>query len=281
MRFLELDFESARTLEGADPPLQGLFSVASPTDDDLWTADRPDGAKVRILRWRTGAPPAEVTPGPANFFPRILADDGQGRVLIVGAGGPENAAMFEADGREARRFSLGEEIADLSFDPDGNLVVLRQARRGRRALLDRYGEEGDRVVRDPQIERIAGHTHLDRGAMLLIQRDGTLWMNLCEKYTADGELLDAIDPATTFGPGRVSADLLGWDGILVLSEKGVLTALLPRGVRRAVRVPEKIVQQHLGRGLNAALDLLVTRGEWMDVVATEQARRLRFRILSE
>ncbi len=281
MRFLELELEDAGDLGGLDPAPAGWLAACTPSDDDLWILDRPDGARTRLIRYRAGSPPVEIPIETPDFTPRLIADDGEGRILLAGAGRPHNAVLFNSEGREVRRYDLGPEIADLAFDPDGNIVVLRASRKGRRGLLDRYGIEGDRVVRDGQLETIAGHSEQLRGSMVLVQRDGTLWLNLAEKYTADGELLDAIDPAEVFGPGRVSADLLGWDGLLVLTSKGRLAALLPRGERRTVKLPAALVEAKLGRGLTAESDLVVTRGERGWILATDLNRRLSFRLLWE
>lgn len=281
MRFLELELDSDRALEGIDPPLKDVLAAAAPTEDDLFLLDRPDGAVTRLTRVRGESAPEAVGLPTSRFFPRLLADDGEGSVLAVGVGAPHNALLLDAEGRERGRYDLGEEIADVAYDPDGNLVVLRMTRKGRRTLMDRYGPDGDRVVRDDQIERIAGHTEQTRGTMILVQRDGTVWLNLAEKYTVDGELLDAINPAEVFGPGRVSADLLGWDGIVVLTEKGRVAALLPKGQRRPIRIPEALVRSHLGRRLSAATDFLLTREDRLSVVTTDVPRVLRFRVLSE
>lgn len=281
MRFLELELESARALEGVDPPLRDILGAAAPTDDDLFLLDRPDGSSTRLVRIRSAGPPVPVPLPVPRFFPRLLADDGEGNVLAVGVGAPHNAALLDVEGREVRRYDLGEEIADVAYDPDGNLVVLRMTRKNRRTLMDRYGPEGDRVVRDEQIERIAGHTEQMRGTVLVVQRDGSVWLNLAEKYTVDGELLDAINPAEVFGAGRVSADVLGWDGIVVLTEKGRIAALLPKGERRSVRVPEALVAARVGRPLSAATDFVLTREDHLTVVTTDVPRALRFRVLSE
>lgn len=222
-----------------------------------------------------------VLPNPPDFFPRLVADDGEGRLLVVGTGPGKNAVLMDLEGRVIRTMDLGPAISDVCFDADGNIVVLRAMRRGPKSLMDRYGPEGERVEKDEPIRRIMDHTMRTSGRMLLVQRDGTTWLDLSEKYDVDGALLDVIEPAEVFGPGRICADRFGWDGIVVLSEKGVLTALLPMGRKRLFRVPEAAVKQALGRGLTADLDLIATVDEHLVVLATDHPTLLGFRMLSE
>ncbi|HZL70969.1 MAG TPA: hypothetical protein VFC86_00815 [Planctomycetota bacterium] len=222
-----------------------------------------------------------VLPPAADFHPRLVAEDGEGNLLVVGTGPSHNAALLSLDGRELRRFDLGAGISDVCYDPDGNFVVLRAMRRAPQSILDRYGPEGDRVEKDEAIRRIMDHTTRTSGRMLLIQRDGTLWLDMAEKYDVDGALLDVIEPVELFGPGRISADRFGWDGVVVLSERGVLTALLPHGRKRLFRLPEAAVIEALGRPLSSAHDLIATRDEKLVVLATDHPTLLGFRMLSE
>lgn len=222
-----------------------------------------------------------ILPALPAFHPRLVADDGEGNVLVVGTGPGHNAVLLSLDGREIRRFDLGPGISDVCYDPDGNLVVLRAMRRGPKSLLDRFGPEGDRVEKDDAIRRIMDHTTRTSGRMLLIQRDGTMWIDLAEKYDVDGALLDVIEPSEVFGPGRISTDRFGWDGVVVLSERGVLTALLPTGRKRVFRMPEAAVKEALGRPLTAEHDLIATRDEHLVVLATDHPTLLGFRMLSE
>ena len=199
----------------------------------------------------------------------------------MGTGPEHNAVLMDLNGREIRRLDLGPGISDVCYDPDGNIVVLRAMRRAPKSILDRYGPEGDHVVRDESIRRIMDHTTRTSGRMLLVQRDGTLWLDLAEKYDVDGALLDVIEPAELFGPGRISADRFGWDGVVVLSERGVLMALLPLGRKRVFRIPEPAVKQALGRPLSADYDLIATRDEHLVVLATDHPTLVGFRMLSE
>jgi hypothetical protein len=208
----------------------------------------------------------------------MVAEDGEGNVLVVGTGA---ASLLATDGRVIRPLELGAGIADVCYDPDGNLVVLRSVRRGQKSLLDRYGPEGDRVEKDETLARIMDHTTRTSGRMLLIQRDGTLWLDLAEKYDVDGALLDVIEPAEILGPGRIAADRFGWDGVVVLSERGVLMALLPQGRKRLFKIPEAAVRAALGRALSAEHDLIATRDEHLVVLATDHPTLLTFRMLSE
>ena len=278
VRYLELELESVRPLGGSSPPVRDPISFALPRERTAVICDRPAPDQVRLVRVAEGE---TVLPLTAGFQPRIVAEDGEGNVLAVGTGPGFDAALLAPDGRELRRFDLGPGIADICYDPDGNFVVLRAIRPGPRPLLDRYGPEGDRVERDESIRRVMDHTSRTSGRLLLIQRDGTLWLDLAEKYDVDGALLDVIEPSEVFGPGRIAADRFGWDGVVVLSERGALTALLPHGRRRIFRVPEAAVRAVLGRPLSAAHDLIATREERLVVLATDRPALLGFRMLSE
>lgn len=280
MRYLELELEGMEILSGVQPPLQGVSSAALLEGGELVVLDRLEGTVPRILvvKFVTGRV-AKIRPvafDPA-FAPRIVMEVDEGRGVAIGAGPGFNGILFDAEGRVVRRYDFGAGVADAATDPDGNIVVARSEP----PLLDRYGLEGDCEEEDPSLGAIIGHTEQKSGSILMIQRDGALWLNLSEKYDADGALLDTLDPAALFGAGRVCGDRLGWDGIVVLSQDGRLTAMLPRGERRPVRVPSDQVRQVLGRGLTAATDLLMTRGETLYIFDTAGLRLLTFRILSE
>ena len=278
VRYLELELESYLPLGGIDPPVRHPLSFALPADGEVFLCDRPEGGSVRLVRVRQG--PEEVSL-PGDFHPRLVADDDEGRVLVAGLGREHNALLLTTEGEVVRRYQLGDGIADLCYDQDGNLLVLRSIRRAGRPLLDRYGPEGDHVDKDEQIQRIMGHTSRAAGRMLVVQRDGTLWLDLAEKYDVDGALLDVVEPAEIFGPGRITADRFGWDGIVAMSERGTLTAMLPLGRRRSFRLPEEAVKAALGRPLSAEHDLLATRGERLVVVASDRPAVATFRMLSE
>lgn len=278
VRYLELELEYVRRLAGSSPPVLDPLSFALTADRTAVLCDRPESGVFRLVKV---GEKESVLPHPAHFHPRLVADDGEGNVLAVGTGPSHNAALLALDGREIRKLDLGPGISDVCYDPDGNLMVLRAMRRGPRSLLDRYGPEGDRVERDEAIRRIMDHTTRTSGRMLLIQSDGTLWLDMAEKYDVDGALLDVIEPAELFGTGRISADKFGWDGVVVLSDRGVLTALLPHGRKRLFRVPEQTVKDALGRSLTAELDLIATREEHLVVLATDHPTLLGFRMLSE
>ncbi|MBI4564944.1 MAG: hypothetical protein HY716_09665 [Planctomycetes bacterium] len=280
MRFLELELESLRLLDEVDPPLHGILCFCAPTDQDVILCDRPAGASSR-LTFVPGSGRPRTWDLNLDFAPHLLADDDEGRVLAVGTGGECNAELLSLEGSILRRYGMGPAIADVAFDPDGNILALRAVRNAPHAWLDRYGPDGDRVERDAQITRIMGHTTQKVGVVLLIQNDGALWLNLTEKYDADGTLLDVIEPARDFGPGRVCADRFAWDGIVVLAERGDLTAVLPRGEKRRFHLPEQEIRSLLGRPLSASRDLIVSRGERLWVLVTDRPRLLSFRMLSE
>lgn len=274
MRYVELELECAQALNAVLPPLRDVLALARPDDEHVIICDRPDGATPRLSCVASGGA-REIRLDAPGFLPRLLVDTDDARVLAIGRG-ENSGVLFDPTGRVLRRYNLGEGIVDATFDADGNIVVLR----GQPPLLDRYGPDGDLVDDDAQLLRIQELTTQHEGSMLLIQRDGTLWLNLAERYDADGELIDAIEPAEVFSAGHVAADLLGWDGIVVLNEEGRVVAATAGG-RRAVRVPEADVQRELGRGLSAAHDLLVTREERLWVLDTAGLKLLTFRILSE
>jgi hypothetical protein len=278
VRYLELELEFVRPLTGSAPPVRDPLSFALPADRVAVICDRPESGVFRLVRIDDGETILPPTPG---LHPRLVAEDGDGNLLVVGTGPEHNAALIALDGREIRRFDLGPGISDVCYDADGNIVILRAMRRGPKSLLDRYGPEGGRVERDEAIGRIMDHTTRTSGRMLLIQRDGTIWLDLAEKYDVDGALLDVIEPAELLGPGRMSADRFGWDGIVVLSERGVLMALLPMGRKRVFRIPEEAVKKALGRALTADTDLIATRDEHLVVLATDHPTLLGFRMLSE
>ncbi len=278
VRYLELELESVRPLAGSSPPVRDPLSFALPADRAAVVCDRPEPGAFRLVRV---GDEETVLPHPADLHPRLVAEDGEGNLLVVGAAPGYNAALLALDGREIRRLDLGPGVSDVCYDPDGNIVVLRAMRRAPRSLLDRFGPEGDHVEKDEAIGRIMDHTTRTSGRMVLIQRDGTLWIDLAEKYDVDGALLDVIEPAEVFGSGRISADRFGWDGVVVLSERGVLTALLPHGRKRLFRIPEPAVREALGRPLSAEHDLIATREEQLVVLATDHPTLLSFRMLSE
>ena len=278
VRYLELELEYVRPLAGSSPPIRDPISFALPADRVAVVCDRPESGVFRLVRVGDSE---TVLPHPANFHPRMVAEDGEGNLLVIGTGPSHNAALLSLEGVEIRKFDLGAGISDVCYDPDGNFVVLRAMRRAPQSILDRYGPEGDRVEKDEAVRRIMDHTTRTSGRMLLIQRDGTLWLDMAEKYDVDGALLDVIEPVEVFGPGRISADRFGWDGVVVLSERGVLTALLPHGRKRLFRVPEAAVLESLGRPLSAAHDLIATRDEHLVVLATDHPTLLGFRMLWE
>ena len=278
VRYLELELESVRPLTGSSPLVRDPISFALPSDGVVVVCDRPESGVFRLVKIAASESGLQH---PSDLHPRLVAEDGEGNLLVVGTGPGYNAALLGLDGKELHRFDLGPGISDVCYDPDGNIVVLRAMRRGPKSILDRYGPEGDRVEKDESIRRIMDHTTRNSGRVLLIQRDGTLWLDLAEKYDVDGALLDVIEPAELFGPGRIAADRFGWDGVVVLSERGVLTALLPHGRKRVFRIPESAVTESLGRPLTADLDLIATRDEKLVVLATDHPKLLTFRMLSE
>jgi hypothetical protein len=275
MRFIELELEEVRELGEVTPPLRAPGAMACPQDGTIFVCDQPGDGPPRLLRWTRGRP-SEVSLDAPGFLPRFLVDAGDERVLAVGRG-ENSGVLFDLRGRVVQRYNLGEGIADATYDPDGNIVVLR----GGRPLLDRYGPDGDLSEGDPQLERIAEQTSVESGDMLLIQRDAGLWLNLEELYDGEGEEVRRLDAEDVFGAGWVSADLLGDDGVIALTEDGRLVAVAARSAPREVRLPEDDLRRELGRGPSAATDLLVTRGERLLLLDPSQARLLAFRILSE
>ena len=270
MRFLELELERVDDLSPLH--LRDIQSLCAPTDALTVILDRPDGARPRLTRVEGGG---EIELG--GFMPRLLADSPDGAILGVGAGGDFNGLLISATGEHISRYRFGDGVADLGFDPDGNIFVLRPTP----PLLMRFGPEGDRVLDDPAVEDIHDASQQRDGWMLLIQNDGAIWINLSEKFDRDGKLLATIDPATTFGTGRVAADLIGWDGIVVLNARGEMTAVRAEGRTRPVRLPDGAIEKALGRKLTAERDLFITKGEKLILLATDRSALLRFRILSE
>jgi len=270
VRFLELELERVDDLSPLHP--RDVQSLCAPSDSITVLLDRPDGARPRLQRIEDGG---EIDLG--GFVPRLLADSPDGAILAIGAGGDFNGLLLSTSGEQVSRYRFGDGIADLGFDPDGNIFVLRPTP----PLLMRFGPEGDRVLDDPAVEDLHDATHQRDGWMLLIQNDGAIWLNLSEKFDHDGRLLAAVDPAALFGAGRVAADLIGWDGIVVLNARGEMTAVRGAGQTRAVRLPDGAIKKALGRTLTAELDLFVTKGEKLLLMATDRNALLRFRILSE
>jgi len=268
VRFIELELEASTDL----PPSRDIQSMASP-GGRLVLLDRPDGAMPRLRRF-DGAWSDIALEG---FLPRMLADSPDGGILAIGTGDNHSGALYGPSGGIVRRFRFGDGVTDVSFDPDGNIFVLRREA----PLLLRFDPQGDRVLDDPAVEDIHDATQQKEGWMLLVQNDGAIWLNLSEKYDSDGKRLFSIDPAELFGPGRVAADVLGWDAILVLNETGAFTAVRKDGRHRSVRLPEAAIRRELGRPLTASFDLFTTKEERLTLVATDRNKALTFRILSE
>lgn len=270
MRFLELEFLESKDLSALKAA--GIASFCTPRPDRAFLLDQGPDGQSRLLRFD-----GEWSPVPMEgFFARLLVDADGGDVLVLGRGTNHNALLLDAQGRLKRTYRFGDGVADLTFDPDGNILVLRQ----QPPLLMRFGPDGDRVLSDPPVEAILEATKEKEAVMLLVQNDGAIWLNLSEKYDAEGKALLTLDPAAAFGAGRVSADLLGWDGIVVLNEAGALTAVRG-GHLRPVRLPDAVIRKVLGRPLTASLDLFTTKEETLTLLATDRNLLLRFRILSE
>ncbi|HKS17356.1 MAG TPA: hypothetical protein VJU16_08590, partial [Planctomycetota bacterium] len=126
VRYLELELESVRPLAGSSPPVRDPLSFALPDDRAVVVCDRPEAVTFRLVRVDGGE---AVLPHPADLHPRLVAEDGEGNLLVVGTGSGDNAALLRLDGRVIRRFDLGPGISDVCYDPDGNIVVLRAVRR--------------------------------------------------------------------------------------------------------------------------------------------------------
>ncbi len=270
VRFLELEFLESKDLGALKAA--GIASFCTPRPDRIFLLDRKPDGQPRLLRFD-----GEWSPVPLEgFHARLLVDADAGDVLVLGKGTHHNAVLLDPQGRLKRTYLFGDGVADLTFDPDGNILVLRQ----QPPLLMRFGPDGDRVLSDPPVEAILEATREKDAVMLLVQNDGSIWLNLAEKYDAEGKALLTLDAAAVFGAGRVSADLLGWDGIVVLGESGALTAV--RGSHlRPVRLPDAVIRKVLGRPLTASLDLFTTKDEQLTLLATDRSLLLRFRILSE
>jgi hypothetical protein len=264
MRFIELDFEGSHALSGEVPEIRAVavpdertLVLCSAHPPYLWSAT-PAGTRPMDLD----------APG---FVPRLLVDADEGRVLAIGDG-ENSGVLLQPDGRVLRRFNLGEGIRDAALDPDGNIVVLRRAA----PLLDRYGPEGDLEEDDPQLTHVHEQTVEEEGRMLLIARDGSLWLNLREVYNVDGEVLLRWRDVPS---GRVSADLFGWSGTLVLDEDGALVVRTSEGESRHVAAGP--VEAALGRGATALRDVIITRDDRLWLVDTAGRRILSFRVMSE
>jgi hypothetical protein len=270
VRFLELELERADDLSALR--LRDVLSFCAPTDAMTVVLDRPEGSAPRLTRLED-----RVTIPLEGFHPRLLADTPDGDILAIGTAPDHNGILFTPEGRVLHRYRFGDGIADIGYDPDGNIVVLRPVP----PLLFRFGPDGERVLDDPAVEDIHDVTQQRDGFMLLIQNDGAVWLNLEEKYDHDGKLVATLDPAALFGAGRVGADLIGWEAIVVLNARGEMTALYGAGARRSVKLPDAAIRKALGRPLSADLDLFVTKGEKLILLATDRSMLLRFRILSE
>ncbi len=267
MRYVEIELESARKL----PLGIAVSAIAMPAPDTLIVCS---GEPPRLLSLQ-GDRVRELNLDAPGFIPRFLVDADGGRVLAIGDG-ENSGVLFDATGALARRYNLGEGIVDAAYDPDGNIVVLR----GAAPLLDRYGPDGDLVdsEQDAQIRNVHAQTQEEGGSMLLIGRDGSLWLNLREVFDTDGDVLARWREVPE---GRIAADLFGWDGVVILSESGVLQALTSKGEGREVRVPSAQIEKELGRGPSAASDIILTREERLFLIDTDGQRLLEFRILSE
>ncbi|HEU4334792.1 MAG TPA: hypothetical protein VFT32_09885, partial [Candidatus Eisenbacteria bacterium] len=144
VRYLELELEYVRPLAGSSPPVRDPLAFALPAERVAVVCDRPEGGAFRLIKIGESE---SVLPHPAGFHPRLVADDSEGNILVVGTGPEHNAVLMDINGREIRRLDLGPGISDVCYDPDGNIVVLRAMRRAPKSILDRYGPEGDHVVR--------------------------------------------------------------------------------------------------------------------------------------
>ncbi|MBI2932650.1 MAG: hypothetical protein HYY16_13460 [Planctomycetes bacterium] len=275
MRYIELELEAVGRLARVQPSLGTVLALAGPDETRLVVCDRPGDGGSRLTCFDADGS-REIRLDVPGFRVRLLADADGGQMLAIGEG-EEDGILFDATGRVLRRYGFGGGIVDACYDPDGNIVVLRS----RPPLLDRYGPDGDRVEADPQLERIHESTAQHEGTMLVIQRDGTVWLNLAEAFDVKGGIVCSLDAERAFGAGRVCADLVGWDGILVLTEAGRLHALNSKGVRRTARLPDEAIRAHLGRGMSAVRDVFVTRDEKLRLVDTVGGAVLSFRILSE
>lgn len=219
---------------------------------------------------RGGARPVAL---PDGFEPCLLVDCPRQELLVVDPLG--DTLALGLDGSVRRRIALGSEIADAAADDFGVFVLRRSGH------LDKFDFEGRQLVDDPQVRRVNAASQSREGILLLVPYDGSVWLNLEEHFDDEGEPGLRVDPAALFGAGRVSGDLLGDDGVIVLTEEGRIVALDVRGRTCEAKTDRKRVRKALGRDLTASADCLATRGDRLTVLSTDKGAITTFGVYAE
>lgn len=280
MHYLWLELDSSMSLE---PPIPALQGFATPTPDLAFLYNRT-GLYRSDAEGRTSPVPL---PGP--FEPHLLIEAPRGELLLIDSMG--DCLVIGHDASVRRRLSLGSGIADAATDEFG-ILILRQS-----GTLDKFSFEGEPIVDDDQVRRVNAVCTSREGTILLVPYDGSIWVNLEDHFDDAGEPRLRLDPVRLFGEGRVSADLLAQEDLVVLTEKGRILAIDDQGHAQSARYDAKAVQAVLGRPLSAATDCIATRidfhsvedvsvlrsirGMWLSILATDRNRILRFQIYTE
>jgi hypothetical protein len=280
MHYLWLELEDSVPLV---PPISNLQGFATPAPGTVFLFNRT-GLFRADAQGKTS--PVEL---PQPFEPHLLVEAPRDEVLLIDTLG--DCLVLDHEAHVKRRLSLGSNIADAATDEFGILVL-----RGTGAL-DKFSYDGSHIPDDEQVRRVNAVVQSREGTILLVPYDGSIWINLEDHFDDAGEPRLRLDPVRLFGEGRVSADLLAEEDLIVLTEAGKIVAVDDEGRAYPARYDAKKVEQVLGRKLSAATDCIATRIEfhsveevpilrsvramWLSVLATNRNRLLRFQIYTE
>lgn len=264
MHYLWLEFEAAVTLT---PPIAELQGFGTPSPDACFLYNR---AALYRADAKGATSPVEL-PGP--FEPQLLVEAPRHEMLLIDALG--DCLVLGQDGGLRRRLSLGTGIADAATDEFG-ILVLRNS-----GSLDKFSFDGAPMVDDEQVRRVNAVCQAREGSLLLVPYDGSIWINLEDHFDDAGEPRTRLDPVRLFGEGRVAADLLAHDDLIVLTESGRILAVDDEGRTYPARFDAAAVEKALGRRLSASTDCLSTRGTALSVLATDKNALLRFQVYAE
>jgi|GEM_PF-5649992 len=264
MHYVGLEYLGTRRFRTSIPDLRGL---AVPAHDVSFLA-----AAHGLYRFERAGEPVPVAL-PESFHPRLLIEAPRQEVFVVDEWG--DTLIFGVEGTLRRRVSLGSEIADAATDDFGIFVYRRTGR------LDKFTFDGQPIPDDVQVRRVNAASRAQEGALLLVPYDGSVWLNLEEHFDDAGERAVHLDTATLFGEGRVAGDLLGDEGILVLTEQGRFVAVDAGGASTEVRCDSDRVRKSLGRDLTASVDCLATRADLLTVLSTDVGALSTFQVFFE
>ena len=121
-----------------DPDRRSPLIVTCGYDGTARVWNRNDGTQVGVVR----------EPGQAPIFNAVLGPHG----WLLTAGGDGTVRIWDwRTGQQLTEFSVGDQLYDAEFSPNGKYVTTRERRRRRRHLLDRAGgpDEYGRVDRAP------------------------------------------------------------------------------------------------------------------------------------